>query len=87
MMVTASKEKAQASLKACKEMLEALKTSSPISPDILESAKRVVLNRCEGELCTSQYWATMMSGIQEESIPLKGPLSVTDFHVVIESMT
>jgi hypothetical protein len=29
----------------------------------------------------------MMSGIQEESIPLKGPLSVTDYNVVIESMT
>ena len=28
-----------------------------------------------------------MSGIQEESIPLKGPLSVTDFHAVIEAMT
>lgn len=85
--VTASKEKARAALEACKETLEALKTSNPISPDNLESAKRVVLNRHEGELRTSQYWATMMSGIQEESIPLKGPLSVTDFHAVIESMT
>ncbi|KAL7536921.1 hypothetical protein ACHAXR_007470 [Thalassiosira sp. AJA248-18] len=85
--VTASKEKAQAALEACKETLEALRTSNPISPDNLESAKRVVLNRHEGELRTSQYWATMMSGIQEESIPLKGPLSVTDFHAVIESMT
>lgn len=45
------------------------------------------MNRHEGELRTSQYWATMMSGIQEESIPLKGPLSVTDFNAVIESMT
>ncbi|EED88766.1 stromal processing peptidase, partial [Thalassiosira pseudonana CCMP1335] len=85
--VTASKEKAQAALEACKETLEALRTSNPISPDNLESAKRVVLNRHEGELRTSQYWATMMSGIQEESIPLKGPLSVTDFNAVIESMT
>lgn len=85
--VTASKEKAQAALEACKETLEALRTSNPISPDNLESAKRVVLNRHEGELRTSSYWATMMSGIQEESIPLKGPLSVTDFHAVIESMT
>jgi len=85
--VTASKEKAQAALEACKETLEAMQTSNPISPDNLESAKRVVLNRHEGELRTSQYWATMMSGIQEESVPLKGPLSVTDFHAVIESMT
>mmetsp|Transcript_25241 Transcript_25241/g.54360 ORF Transcript_25241/g.54360 Transcript_25241/m.54360 type:complete len:1216 (-) Transcript_25241:175-3822(-) len=85
--VTASKEKAQAALEACKETLEALRRTNPISPDNLESAKRVVLNRHEGELRTSSYWATMMSGIQEESIPLKGPLSVTDFHAVIESMT
>jgi len=85
--VTASKEKAQAALDACKETLEALRTSNPISSDNLESAKRVVLNRHEGELRTSQYWATMMSGIQEESIPLKGPLSVTDFHAVIDGMT
>lgn len=85
--VTASKEKAQRALEACKETLEALRTTNPISPDNLESAKRVVLNRHEGELRTSQYWATMMSGIQEESIPLKGPLSVTDFHAVIESMS
>ena len=28
-----------------------------------------------------------MSGLQEESIPLKGPLSVTDFHAVVESIT
>lgn len=85
--VTASKEKAQAALEACKETLETLRTTNPISPDNLESAKRVVLNRHEGELRTSEYWATMMSGIQEESIPLKGPLSVTDYNVVIESMT
>lgn len=85
--VTASKEKAQAALEACKETLEALRKTNPISPDNLESAKRVVLNRHEGELRTSSYWATMMSGIQEETVPLKGPLSVTDFHAVIESMT
>ena len=85
--VTASKEKAQAALEACKETLQALRTSNPISPDNLESAKRVVLNRHEGELRTSEYWATMMSGIQEESVPLKGPLSVTDYNVVIENMT
>jgi len=28
-----------------------------------------------------------MSGMQDESIPLKGPLSVTDFHAVIEGLT
>lgn len=41
--VTASKEKAQAALEACKETLEALRTSNPISPDNLESAKRKLI--------------------------------------------
>jgi len=85
--VTASKEKAKAALEACKETLDALRRSSKVSSDNLESAKRVVLNRHEGELRTSSYWTTLMSGIQEESIPLKGPLSVTDFNAVVEAIT
>jgi predicted Zn-dependent peptidase len=85
--VTASKEKAQQALDACKETLHVLKRSSSITPDNVESAKRVVLNRHEGELRTSSYWAQLMSGIQQESIPLKGPLAVTDFHAVVESIT
>jgi len=85
--VTASKEKAQQALEACKETLHALRKSSPITPDNVESAKRVVLNRHEGELRTTSYWTQIMSGIQEESIPLKGPLSVTDFQAVVESIT
>ena len=60
--VTASKEKAQKALEACKETLDALRGSSPISLDNLESAKRVIMNRHEGELRTSSYWATIMSG-------------------------
>jgi len=38
--VTASKEKAQQALDACKETLDALRKSNPITPDNLESAKR-----------------------------------------------
>jgi len=85
--VTASKEKAQLALDACKETLAALCKSNPITADNVESAKRVVLNRHEGELRTTSYWTQLMSGIQEESIPLKGPLAVTDFHAVVESIT
>mmetsp|Transcript_5443 Transcript_5443/g.6121 ORF Transcript_5443/g.6121 Transcript_5443/m.6121 type:complete len:866 (-) Transcript_5443:587-3184(-) len=85
--VTASKEKAQAALEACKETLHALRKTNPVTADNLESAKRVVLNRHEGELRTSSYWATLMAGIQEESVPLKGPLSVTDYHAVVEAIT
>ena len=85
--VTASKEKAQQALDACKETLAALRKSSPITADNVESAKRVVLNRHEGELRTTGYWTQLMSGIQEESVPLKGPLAVTDFLAVVESIT
>lgn len=85
--VTASIEKSQAALEACKETLEALKRNNPINADNLESAKRVVLNRHQGELRTSRYWAELMSGLQSESIPLKGPLSFTDFERMVEAIT
>ena len=85
--VTASKEKAQAALDACKETLNALRRTNPVTADNLESAKRVVLNRHEQDLRISSYWASLMSGIQEESVPLKGPLSVTDYHAVVEAIT
>ena len=85
--VTASKEKAQAALEACKETLHALRNSYKVTADNLESAKRVVLNRHETELRSSSYWTTLMGGIQEESIPLKGPLSVTDYQAVVEAIT
>jgi predicted Zn-dependent peptidase len=85
--VTASKENAQKALDACKETLHALRKSQPITPDNVESAKRVVLNRHEFQLRTTQYWTEQMSGLQEESVPLKGPLSFTDFQAVVEAMT
>jgi predicted Zn-dependent peptidase len=85
--VTASKENAQKALDACKETLAALRKNQPITPDNVESAKRVVLNRHDFELRTTQYWTQLMSGLQEESVPLKGPLSFTDFQAVVEAMT
>ena len=85
--VTASKENAQKALEACKETLHNLRKNQRISPDNVESAKRVVLNRHDFELRTTAYWAQLMSGIQEESVPLKGPLSFTDFKAVVEAIT
>jgi len=85
--VTASKEKAQLALDACKETLEALRTSNPVSPDNLESARRVVLHRHQTELRTSRYWTELLSGMQEESIPLKGPYSFTEFEPMVEAIT
>ena len=61
--------------------------SSPVTVDNLESgAKRVVLNGHESELCNSNYWTTLMTGLQEESISLKGALSVTDYYAVVEEI-
>ncbi len=54
---------------------------------LMYTHKGVVLNRHDGELRTARYWAEMMSGLQQESIPLKGPLSVTDYHAIVESIT
>lgn len=85
--VTASKENAAKALQACKETLFNLKKGQRITPDNVESAKRVVLNRHDFELRTTAYWAQLMSGIQEESVPLKGPLSFTDFAKVVEAIT
>jgi predicted Zn-dependent peptidase len=85
--VTASKENAAKALQACKETLYNLRNNQRISPDNVESAKRVVLNRHDFELRTTAYWAQLMSGIQEESVPLKGPLSFTDFKAVVEAIT
>lgn len=85
--VTASKEKAPKALDACKETLQNLRKRQRITPDNVESAKRVVLNRHDFELRTTSYWAALMSGIQEESVPLKGPLSFTDFQAVVEAIT
>merc|ERR1712176_1356993 len=50
--VTASKENAQKALEACIETLQNLRKKQKISPDNVESAKRVVLNRHDFELRT-----------------------------------
>jgi predicted Zn-dependent peptidase len=85
--VTASKENAVKALEACKETLYNLRKNQRITADNVDSAKRVVLNRHDFELRTTSYWAQLMSGIQEESVPLKGPLSFTDFKAVVEAIT
>lgn len=85
--VTASKEKAEAALQACKETLEALLTSSKISNENLTGAKRVVTNRHEGELRRNSYWTQLLAGTQSDAIPLKGPASLRDFQKVVDGIT
>eukprot|EP00934_Nitzschia_sp_Nitz4_P009180 Nitzschia sp. Nitz4//scaffold46_size129759//113169//116946//NITZ4_003524-RA/size129759-augustus-gene-0.27-mRNA-1//-1//CDS//3329552664//9170//frame0 len=85
--VTASQDKAQKALEACKETLRYIRTSSPISMENLESAKRAVLSRNEMNLQSPSYWTEKMTGLQEESIPLKGPLSFTHFGPLVEAIT
>jgi hypothetical protein len=85
--VTVSKENTQKALDSCKETLNNLRKSQPITPDNVESVRRVVLNQHDFQLRTTPYWTEQMAGLQEESIPLKGPLSFTDFQPVVEAMT
>jgi hypothetical protein len=76
--------KAQLALDACKETCAAPQDQS-LSPDNVESAKRVVLNRHEGATDNSLLGADHVwhsGGINS----LKG-LSVTDFTAVVESIT
>jgi len=84
--VTASKEKAQEAMEACKSTINDLLTRSPITPDNLESAKRVVKNRHEGDLQSCRYWTEIMSGLQLEGVPKSGPLSVTDFSAMVDAL-
>jgi len=85
--VTASKEKAQAALEACKDTIKALLTSDKINSDNVAGAKRVVTNRHEGELRSNKYWCELLGGSQSDAIPMKGPISLRDFQAVVESIT
>ena len=85
--VTASKEKAQAALEACKDTIKALLKNDKINSDNLNGAKRVVTNRHEGELRENRYWTELLCGTQSDAIPLKGPLSLKDFQTVVDGIT
>ena len=85
--VTASKEKAQAALEACKETIRALLTNDKINSDNLRGAKRVIKNRHEGAMRENKYWTELLCGTQSDAIPLKGPTSLKDFEIVLESIT
>ncbi|GMH58655.1 hypothetical protein TrRE_jg4220, partial [Triparma retinervis] len=84
--VTASQEKADAAAEACVETLEGIGRGG-IGSDNLESARRVVGNRHEGEMRTTRYAAEMMSGLQLEGVAKKGPLSLTDFQAMCSAVT
>jgi len=85
--VTASKENAEAARDACIESLDALSGAQRITHDNVDSARRVVINRHEGEMRTCRYVATILSGLQGEAIKKKGPLSLTDFNAMCVAIT
>eukprot|EP00520_Triparma_pacifica_P017418 CAMPEP_0118655944 /NCGR_PEP_ID=MMETSP0785-20121206/13220_1 /TAXON_ID=91992 /ORGANISM="Bolidomonas pacifica, Strain CCMP 1866" /LENGTH=1144 /DNA_ID=CAMNT_0006548759 /DNA_START=480 /DNA_END=3912 /DNA_ORIENTATION=- len=84
--VTASKEKADLAAEACVETLVSLGRGG-IGSDNLESARRVVGNRHEGEMRSTRYVAEMMSGLQLEGVGKKGPLGLTDFQAMASAIT
>eukprot|EP00612_Vaucheria_litorea_P006165 CAMPEP_0171474386 /NCGR_PEP_ID=MMETSP0946-20130122/2397_1 /TAXON_ID=109269 /ORGANISM="Vaucheria litorea, Strain CCMP2940" /LENGTH=1090 /DNA_ID=CAMNT_0012004313 /DNA_START=171 /DNA_END=3444 /DNA_ORIENTATION=+ len=85
--VTANPSKAEAALEACKDTLMKLSTTSPISYDNVENAKRVVLNRHENDERTNQYWCELMGGIQSEAVMVKDISCIRDFSKVLNGVT
>ena len=85
--VTASKANANKALKACLETLESIVARGGVGSDNLSSAKRVVINRHEGGLQSLKGYVEALGGLQMDSIPLKGPKCLTEFHKVVEGVT
>mmetsp|Transcript_27617 Transcript_27617/g.35886 ORF Transcript_27617/g.35886 Transcript_27617/m.35886 type:complete len:1126 (-) Transcript_27617:270-3647(-) len=85
--VTANPINAQKALQACKDTLFDLVGSSPITPDNVESAKRVLINRHDTDLRSNQYWVEMISGVQGGCVDSKDISCVRDFSKVVNSVT
>jgi len=85
--VTASKANANKALRACLETLQSIVARGGVGSDNLSSAKRVVINRHEGGLQSLKGYVEALSGLQMDSIPLKGPKCLTEFHRVVEGVT
>ncbi|CAN0102843.1 unnamed protein product, partial [Laminaria digitata] len=54
--VTANPDKADEAIKACQDTLRDMNGPVPITADNIDSAKRVLINRHEGDLRTNAYW-------------------------------
>jgi len=89
--VTANPVNAQRALQACKDTLFDLAGASPITPDNVESAKRVLINRHDGDVRSNQYWVELLQGVQEggphQAVPTKDISCIRDFAKVVNSVT
>ena len=85
--VTSSPQQVQAAVAACKEALASLQGPFGVMPDSVQSAKRAILNRFNGEAQTNKFWVESMSGTQLDCIPLKSLCCVQDFEAVLSGIT
>eukprot|EP00752_Nemacystus_decipiens_P009435 g8434.t1 len=85
--VTANPDKVDEAIKACQDTLRDMSGPVPITADNIESAKRVLINRHEGDLRTNAYWCDLLSGLQMDSLPDKDLSCVNDFVSVVNAVT
>ncbi|CAM9586417.1 unnamed protein product [Ectocarpus sp. 12 AP-2014] len=85
--VTANPDKVDEAIKACQDTLRDMSGPVPITADNIESAKRVLINRHEGDLRTNAYWCDLLSGLQMDCLPGKDLSCVNDLPAVVEAVT
>lgn len=85
--VTANPDKVDEAIKACQDTLRDMNGPVPITADNIESAKRVLINRHEGDLRTNAYWCDLLSGLQLDCLPDKDMSCVSDYSNVVEAVT
>ncbi|CAM9843317.1 unnamed protein product [Pylaiella littoralis] len=85
--VTAIPDKVDEAIKACQDTLRDMSGPVPITADNIESAKRVLINRHEGDLRTNSYWCDLLSGLQVDCLTDKDMSCITDFPAVVDAVT
>jgi len=85
--VTASRANAEKALDACRETLQALGGSSPPTPDNLEAARRVLINRHLTELTSNKYWCEQLTGCGMDAVPQRTLTGLRDYPKLAEQVT
>ena len=85
--VTASPANAERALEACRETLQGLDGPQPATPDNLEAARRVVINRHVAELNSNKYWCEQLTGCAMDAVPNKKLAGIRDYVALAEAVT
>jgi len=84
---TASPANAEKALAACRETLQGLVAGAPPTPDNLEAARRVLINRHAAELASNTYWCERLTGTTFRSVPQKTLAGLRDYAALAEAVT